>query len=85
MLYEVITLKEAKRRADAAGHLRYALPTEFGGQNGSNLGMAVIREHFAKKGLGLVITSYSIHYTKLYDFGWPHWPLSEAFGMAEIG
>jgi acyl-CoA dehydrogenase len=46
-------LKEAKRRADRAGHYRYALPKEFGGQDGSHLGMAVIREHLAKKGLGL--------------------------------
>ena len=46
-------LREAKRRADKAGHLRYALPKEFGGQDGTNLGMAIIREHFAKKGLGL--------------------------------
>ena len=46
-------LHQARRRADAAGHYRYALPTEFGGQNGSNLAMAVIREHLAKKGLGL--------------------------------
>lgn len=46
-------LREAKKRADKAGHLRYALPKEFGGQDGSNLGMAIIREHFAKQGLGL--------------------------------
>ncbi len=46
-------LFEAKRRADRAGHFRYPLPKEFGGQNGSNLGMAIIREHFATKGLGL--------------------------------
>lgn len=46
-------LREAKRRADAAGHYRYALPKEFGGQDGTNLGMAIIREHFAVKGLGL--------------------------------
>lgn len=46
-------LREMRRRADAAGHLRYALPEEFGGQNGTNLGMAIIREHFAAKGLGL--------------------------------
>ncbi len=46
-------LAEAKRRADAAGHLRFALPREFGGRDGSNLWMAVIREHFAAKGLGL--------------------------------
>jgi len=29
------------------------LAEEFGGRNGSNLGMAVIREHLARKGLGL--------------------------------
>src|SRR6476646_5166403 len=45
-------LSEARRRADAAGHYRYAFPAEFGGRDGSNLGMAVIREHLAKKGLG---------------------------------
>src|SRR4051812_29136793 len=39
--------------ADAAGHLRYAWPTELGGRGGSNLDMAVIREHLAAKGLGL--------------------------------
>jgi alkylation response protein AidB-like acyl-CoA dehydrogenase len=42
-----------RRRADAAGHLRYGLPRELGGQDGSNLAMAIIREHLAAKGLGL--------------------------------
>src|SRR5262245_52714534 len=46
-------LREAKRRADRAGHLRFALPRQFGGKDGANLAMAVIREHLAKKGLGL--------------------------------
>jgi acyl-CoA dehydrogenase len=46
-------LGEVRRRADRAGHLRFALPKEFGGQDGSNLWMAVIRDHFAAKGLGL--------------------------------
>lgn len=46
-------LREMRRRADAAGHLRYPLPKELGGQDGSNLGMAMIREHLAAKGLGL--------------------------------
>lgn len=46
-------LDEMKRRADAAGHYRYALPEEFGGKNGSNLAMARIREHLAHRGLGL--------------------------------
>lgn len=48
-----LLLVEAKRRADAAGHYRYPLPKEYGGQEGTNLGMAIIREHFAAKGLGL--------------------------------
>ena len=46
-------LGEARRRADKAGHLRFALPSEFGGSDGGNLWMAVIREHFAARGLGL--------------------------------
>ena len=46
-------LGEARRRADAAGHLRYGWPKEWGGKGGTNLDMAVIREHLAAKGLGL--------------------------------
>ena len=46
-------LGKARRLADAAGHYRYPLSDEYGGRNGTNLGMAVIREHFARKGLGL--------------------------------
>jgi alkylation response protein AidB-like acyl-CoA dehydrogenase len=46
-------LREARRRADAAGHFRYPFPAEYGGRDGSNLGMAIIREHLASKGLGL--------------------------------
>ncbi len=46
-------LAEMRRRADAAGHLRFALPKKLGGQDGSNLAMAIIREHLAAKGLGL--------------------------------
>lgn len=46
-------LAEARRRADAAGHYRFAWPKEMGGKGGSNLAMAVIREHLASKGLGL--------------------------------
>ena len=42
-----------RRRADAAGHLRYALPKELGGRAASNLAMAIVREHLARKGLGL--------------------------------
>jgi acyl-CoA dehydrogenase len=46
-------LGEMRRRADQAGWLRYALPEDLGGKNGTNLDMAVIREHLAGKGLGL--------------------------------
>jgi alkylation response protein AidB-like acyl-CoA dehydrogenase len=53
-------LREAARRADKAGFYRFHLPKEYGGQQeegssgrGSNLWMAVIREHLAAKGLGL--------------------------------
>jgi alkylation response protein AidB-like acyl-CoA dehydrogenase len=46
-------LKEATRRADRAGHWRFSAPRRYGGKDGSNLWMAVIREHFARKGLGL--------------------------------
>jgi acyl-CoA dehydrogenase len=46
-------LDEMRRRADKAGWLRYGLPTSLGGRDGSNVDMAVIREHLAAKGLGL--------------------------------
>lgn len=46
-------LGEMRRRADAAGHYRFALPAEIGGADGTNLQMAVIREYLATKGLGL--------------------------------
>ena len=46
-------LGEMRRRADRAGHYRFALPKEYGGKDGSNLAMAIIREHLAAKGLGL--------------------------------
>ena len=46
-------LGRARKLADAAGHYRYAWPTEMGGKGGTNLDMAVIREHLAAKGLGL--------------------------------
>ncbi len=46
-------LGEMRRRAAAAGHYRFALPAEHGGSDGTNLQMAVIREHLAARGLGL--------------------------------
>ncbi|ARG82140.1 acyl-CoA dehydrogenase family protein [Mycobacterium kansasii] len=46
-------LAEMRRRADQAGWLRYGLPSRFGGRDGTNVDMAVIREHLAQKGFGL--------------------------------
>ena len=46
-------LREAQRRADEAGLLRYALPSELGGRDGTNIGMAAVREHMARRGIGL--------------------------------
>ena len=46
-------LFQARRLADKAGHYRYPLPKKLGGKDGTNLGMAIIREHLAAKGLGL--------------------------------
>src|SRR5947199_7747764 len=40
-----LLLREARQRADAAGHYRFPYPKEYGGKDGSNLAMAVIREH----------------------------------------
>lgn len=46
-------LYRAKNLADLAGHFRFSAPEKYGGKNGSNLWMAVIRDHLARKGLGL--------------------------------
>jgi len=46
-------LREASLRADKAGHWRFSAPKAYGGKDGSNLWMAVIRDRFAAKGLGL--------------------------------
>ena len=46
-------LGEARRRADEAGFYRYPLPAELGGQDGTNVAMAAIREHLAHRGPGL--------------------------------
>lgn len=46
-------LRKAKDLAIAAGIFHYPFPAEFGGRDGGNLGMAIIREHLAAKGLGL--------------------------------
>ena len=53
-----VLLSEARRLADEAGFFRLSLPKQYGGRSdpsgrGSNLWMAVIREHLAAKGLGL--------------------------------
>src|SRR3954452_12400881 len=46
-------LHQMRVLADEAGHYRFAWSKEHGGKEGSNLAMAIIREHLARKGLGL--------------------------------
>ena len=46
-------LRQAKDLAITAGIFNYPFPTQYGGRDGGNLGMAIIREHLAAKGLGL--------------------------------
>ena len=46
-------LRRMRVAADEAGFYRYQLPERFGGRNGTNLDMAIVREHLARKGLGL--------------------------------
>jgi alkylation response protein AidB-like acyl-CoA dehydrogenase len=46
-------LEEMVARADRAGLFRYALPEELGGRGGSNLAMAIVREHLNRLGIGL--------------------------------
>ncbi|MFV0645473.1 MAG: acyl-CoA dehydrogenase family protein [Sphingomonadaceae bacterium] len=46
-------LHQAQDRADKAGHFRFSAPKKYGGKDGPNLWMAVIREHLTRKGLGL--------------------------------
>ena len=46
-------LGTVRKKADDAGFYRYPLPKAYGGRDGTNLGMAIIREHLAAKGLGL--------------------------------
>jgi acyl-CoA dehydrogenase len=70
-------LGEARRRADLAGHYRYPLPAAYGGKDGTNLGMAVIREHLAKRGLGLhcdlqnehAIVSNNVGFLLMLEYG----------------
>ena len=46
-------LRRMRVAADDAGFYRHQLPERFGGKNGGNLEMAIVREHLARKGLGL--------------------------------
>ena len=46
-------LAQARRRSIAAGFYKYPFPAALGGQDGSNLSMAIIREHLARRGPGL--------------------------------
>jgi acyl-CoA dehydrogenase len=46
-------MHEARVLADKAGFYRYPLPAALGGQDGTNVAMAAIREHLAHRGPGL--------------------------------
>jgi heterodisulfide reductase subunit C len=46
-------LRKVRKMSDDAGFYRYPLPKKYGGRDGTNLGMAIIREHLAANGLGL--------------------------------
>jgi alkylation response protein AidB-like acyl-CoA dehydrogenase len=46
-------LEQMVERADRAGLWRYGLPEELGGRGGSNLALAVVREHLNRLGVGL--------------------------------
>lgn len=46
-------IAEMRRRADAAGWLRWGLPKRLGGHGATQLEMAFIREHLAHRGVGL--------------------------------
>jgi alkylation response protein AidB-like acyl-CoA dehydrogenase len=46
-------LEQMVSRADEAGLWRYALPQELGGRGGSNLAMAIVREHLNRRPIGL--------------------------------
>jgi acyl-CoA dehydrogenase len=46
-------LTRARRLSIDAGFYKYPFPAELGGQDGSNLAMAIIREHLAHRGPGL--------------------------------
>ena len=84
-------LAEARRRADRAGHYRFAMPRAYGGKDGSNLWMAVIREHLAAKGLGLhndlqnehSIVGNNPFVLMFRDFGTPEQQHEFIWGMLE--
>ncbi len=46
-------LVRMRKAADEAGFYRWHLPERFGGKDGTNLDMAIVREHLARRGLGL--------------------------------
>lgn len=46
-------MREARVLADKAGFYRYPLPAALGGKDGTNVAMAAIREHLARRGPGL--------------------------------
>lgn len=46
-------LDQVRDMSDAAGFYRYSLPVHLGGAGASNLSLVIVREHLARRGLGL--------------------------------
>ena len=63
-------LREAKDLAIEAGIFHYPFPEAFGGRDGSNLGMAIIREHLAAKRAGTAQRSPERAFHRRQQ----HWP-----------
>ena len=72
MLYEVITLRESfaveQVEVSKGPSSSFAGRGTAGGAVNSITKQATTDYDFTKLSVGLVITSYSIHYTKLYDY-----------------
>jgi acyl-CoA dehydrogenase len=73
-------MAEARRRADRAGFYRYSLPRELGGSDGTNLDMALIREHLTTRGPGLHY-EFQVEFSVVGNFPIVH--ILHAYGSRE--
>ena len=73
-------MAEARRRADRAGFYRYSLPRELGGSDGTNLDMALIREHLTTRGPGLHY-EFQVEFSVVGNFPIVH--ILNAYGSRE--